>query len=144
MNAVSALSMNASALNTSAASVTSVNVPTAASMSAQVAARTNRVAGDTQIQSAGQTRTERTPKLKTQVDLLAQMQAIEAQLAARAQQAGDVNALDITYNKKQAMLSVKVKEQQTGDLVRELQFKDYKAMAYSNHGYKGAYVDITA
>ena len=134
MNAVSAANVN----------VTSMNVPTAASMTAQVAARTNRVAGDAQIQSAGQTRTERTPKLKTQVDWLAQMQAIEAQLAARAQQAGDVNALDISYSKKQAMLSVKVKEQQTGELVRELQFKDYKAMAYSNHGYKGAYVDLTA
>ena len=127
-----------------AVSATSVNVPTAASMSSQVAARTNRVAGDTNNQSAGQTRAERTPKLKSQVDLLAQMQAIEAQIAARAQQASDVNALDISYSKKQALLSVKVKEQQTGDLVRELQFKDYKAMAYSTHGYKGAYVDVSA
>lgn len=126
-----------------AVQATSVNVPTAASMSAQVSARPARLAGDTHIQSAGQSK-ERTPKLKSQADLQAQMQAIEAQIAARAQQAADVNSLDIAYSKKEALLSVKVKEQQSGDLVRELQFKDYKAMAYSNHGYKGAYVDIAA
>ena len=123
---------------------TSMNVPTAATMSAQVAARPNRVAGETQIQSAGQPRVERTPKIKSQTDLLAQLQAIEAQLAARAKQASDVNSLDISYSKKLAMLSVKVTEEQTGQLVRELQFKDYQARAYSNHGYKGGYVDITA
>ena len=123
---------------------TSMNVPTATSMSAQVAARPARLAGDSHIQTAGATSKERTPKLKTQEDLLAQMRLIEAQIAERAKQASDVNALDISYSKKEAMLSVKVKEQQTGDLVRELQFKDYKAMAYSNHGYKGGNVDIAA
>jgi uncharacterized FlaG/YvyC family protein len=134
MNAVSATTAN----------VTSVNVPTSASMSAQVAARSNRLAGDATTQSAGQTRVERTPKLKTQNDLLAQIKAIEAQIAARAEQARDVNSLDISYNKKESLLSVKVKEDRSGDLVRELQFKDYKAQAYSNHGYKGANVDISA
>ena len=132
------------ALSATTANVTSVNVPTSASMSAQVAARSNRLAGDATTQSAGQTRVERTPKLKTQNDLVAQIKAIEAQIAARAEQARDVNSLDISYNKKDALLSVKVKEDRTGDLVRELQFKDYKAQAYSNHGYKGANVDISA
>ena len=134
MNAVSAATAN----------VTPVNVPTAASMTAQVSARSNRLAGDTTIQSAGQPRVERTPKLKTQNDLLAQIKAIEAQIAARAEQAADVNSLDISYSKKDALLSVKVKEDRSGDLVRELQFKDYKAHAYASHGYKGANVDITA
>lgn len=132
------------ALSATTANVTSVNVPTSASMSAQVAARSNRLAGDATTQSAGQTRVERTPKLKTQNDLVAQIKAIEAQIAARAEQARDVNSLDISYNKKDSLLSVKVKEDRSGDLVRELQFKDYKAQAYSNHGYKGANVDISA
>ena len=123
---------------------TATNIPTLANMSAQVAARPNRVAGDAHIQTAGETRQERTPKLKTQDDLQAQMRAIEAQIAARAKQASDVNALDISYSKKDALLSVKIKEQLTGDLVRELQFKDYQAKAYSNHGYKGGNVDISA
>jgi hypothetical protein len=55
-----------------------------------------------------------------------------------------VNSLDISYNKKLAELSIKVEQQQTGDLIRELKFKDYKAMVYSPHGYKGGYVDMTA
>ena len=127
----------------SAISVTSVNVPTAASMSAQVSARPAKLAGDNLPQPAGQTKNARELKQADKPDMLAQLKAIEAQIAARAEQAANVNALNISYNKKEALLSVKVQEQQTGDLVRELKFKDYKAMAYSPHGYKGNYVDIT-
>ena len=76
--------------------------------------------------------------------MLENLKAIEAQIAARAQQAANVNTLDISYNKKEAVLSVKVEQQQTGDLIRELKFKDYKAMAYSPHGFKGGYIDLTA
>jgi uncharacterized FlaG/YvyC family protein len=125
-------------------SVSSVSVPTAASMSAQVSARPNRFAGETTVQMAGQVKDAPALKQKERTDLAAELKAIELQIANRAQQARDVNLLDISYSKQAAMLSVKVKEAQTGDLVRELQFKDYKAMAYSNHGYKGAYVDLTA
>jgi uncharacterized FlaG/YvyC family protein len=128
----------------SAISVTSVNVPTAASMSAQVSARPAKVAGDSLPQPAGQSQNAREIKQAEKPDMLAQLKAIEAQIAARAEQAANVNALDISYNKKEATLSVKVQEQQTGELVRELKFKDYKAIAYSPHGLKGAYVDMTA
>lgn len=128
----------------SGTSVTSVSVPTAASMSAQVSARPAKLAGDNLPQPAGQTKNAREIKQAEQPDMLAQIKAIEAQLAARAQQAADVNALNISYNKQEALLSVKVKEQQTGELIRELKFKDYKAMAYTSHGYKGTYLDITA
>ena len=128
----------------SAISVTSVNVPTAASMSAQVSARPAKVAGDSLPQPAGQSQNAREIKQAEKPDMLAQLKAIEAQIAARAEQAANVNLLDISYNKKEAALSVKVQEQQSGDLVRELKFKDYKAMAYSPHGLKGAYVDMTA
>lgn len=122
-------------------SVTSVNVPTAASMSAQVAARPNKVAGNTTPQIAGLGKDALEVKQKEKPDMLANLKAIEAQIAARAKEAANVNSLDISYNKREALLSVKVQEQQTGDLIRELKFKDYKAMVYAPHGYKGAYVD---
>lgn len=125
-------------------SVTSVNVPTAASMSAQVAARPNKVAGNTTPQIAGLGKDALEVKQKEKPDMLANLKAIEAQIAARAKEAANVNSLDISYNKREALLSVKVQEQQTGDLIRELKFKDYKAMVYAPHGYKGANVDVAA
>jgi uncharacterized FlaG/YvyC family protein len=125
-------------------SVTSVNVPTVASMSQQVSARPNRVAGDTTPQVAGLSKNALEVKQKEKPDMLAGLKEIEAQIAARAEQAADVNTLDIAYNKKLALLSVKVEQQQTGDLVRELRFKDYKAAVYAPHGFKGAYVDMSA
>ena len=125
-------------------SVTSVNVPTAASMSAQVSARPNKVAGDVAPQVAGKSKDALEVKRQAQPDMLENLKAIEAQIAARAQEAANVNSLNISYNKKEALLSVKVEEQQTGDLVRELKFKDYQAMVYSPHGYKGGYVDVKA
>lgn len=128
----------------SAISVTSVNVPTAASMSVQVSARPAKLAGDNLPQPAGENKNARELKQADKPDMLAQIKAIEAQIAARAEQAANLNALDISYNKKEAALSVKVQEQQTGELIRELKFKDYKAMAYTSHGYKGTVLDITA
>jgi hypothetical protein len=113
-------------------------------MSAQVSARPNRVAGDVAPQIAGKSKDALEVKRQAQPDMLTNLKLIEAQLAARAEQAANVNRLDISYNKQEAVLSVKVQEQQTGDLIRELKFKDYKAIAYSPHGYKGAVVDITA
>ena len=125
-------------------SVTSVNVPTAASMSAQVSARPNKVAGEPAPQVAGLSKNALEVKQKEKPDMLANIKLIEAQIAERAKQAANVNSLDISYNKKLAELSVKVEQQQTGDLIRELKFKDYKAMVYGPHGYKGAYVDVAA
>jgi hypothetical protein len=119
-------------------------MPTAASMSAQVSARPNKVAGDATPQIEGKSQTALELKRQAQPDMLANLKLIEAQIAERAQQASNVNKLDISYNKQEALLSVKVEQQQTGDLIRELKFKDYKAIAYSPHGYKGAVVDITA
>lgn len=127
-----------------AVGVSSVIVPTAASMSAQIAARPNKVAGNSAPQIAGLGKDALEVKQKEKPDMLANLKAIEAQIAARAQEAANVNSLDISYNKREALLSVKVQEQQTGDLIRELKFKDYKAMVYAPHGYKGAYVDTAA
>lgn len=122
-----------------AVSVSSVNVPTAASMSAQVSARPNKVAGNAVPQIAGLGKDALEVKEIKKPDMLANLKAIEAQIEARAKEAANVNSLDISYNKKEALLSVKVQEQQTGDLIRELKFKDYKAIVY-----KGAYVDMSA
>ncbi len=127
-----------------AVGVSSVNVPTTASMSAQVAARPNKVAGNSAPQVAGLSKDALDVKQKEKPDMLANLKAIEAQIAARAQEAANVNSLEISYNKREALLSVKVQEQQTGDLIRELKFKDYKAVVYGSHGYKGAYVDMAA
>jgi len=124
-------------------SITSVNVPTSASMSAQISARPNKAAGEGAPQVAGQAKNALQIKQDEKPDMLAALKAIEVQIAERAKQAANVNMLDIAYNKKEALLSVKVEQQQTGDLIRELKFKDYKAMVYGPHGYKGAYVDIT-
>jgi hypothetical protein len=113
-------------------------------MSAQVSARPNTVAGEPAPQVAGLSKNALDVKQKEKPDMLANLKVIEAQIAARAQEAANVNSLDISYNKREALLSVKVQEQQTGDLIRELKFKDYKAMVYGSHGYKGAYVDTAA
>lgn len=125
-------------------SITSVNTSVKAPWSAQSPAQLNRAAGNSTPQVAGQGKDALEIKQKEKPDLLAGLKVIEAQISARAEQAANVNRLDISYQKKEALLSVKVQEQQTGDLVRELQFKDYKALAYSTHGYKGAYVDTKA
>jgi hypothetical protein len=138
------ISTKAEYLVVNSVSVSSVNIPTAASMAAQVSARPNKVAGLSSPQLAGLNKSALEVKQQETPDLLASLKAIEAQIAARAKEAANVNALDISYNKKQALLSVKVEQQQTGDLIRELKFKDYKAMVYSPHGFKGGYVDTEA
>jgi len=124
--------------------ITSVNVPTAASLSQQVSARPNRVAGDATPLVAGLSKNAREVKQQEKPDMLANLKAIEAQIAARAEASANINTLDISYNKKEALLSVKVQEQQTDELIRELKFKEYKAMAYAPYGFKGAHVDLAA
>lgn len=125
-------------------SVSSVNVPTAASMSAQVSARIDRLAGETLPQQAGQTKHTRETPEKVSSNLVASIKATEEQTVARAQQTTDVNSFDISDNRKEALLAVKVEQQQAGDLIRELKSRDYKAMAYSVHGYKGSAIDTQA
>lgn len=123
---------------------------TSARLSAQLAARSSQQAGEVFAQQAGQTQgaTAAKQKEKTQAsektDLQASLKAIQSQIDARIEQANDVNTLDISYSKKAALLSVKVMQEQTGDLVRELQYKDFKAMGFSAQGRKGAYVDVSA
>ena len=65
--------------------ITSVNVPTAASLSQQVSARPNRVAGDATPLVAGLSKNAREVKQQEKPDMLANLKAIEAQIAARAE-----------------------------------------------------------
>lgn len=125
-------------------SIAAVSSPLSNHGPARASAAPNRTAGNDAPQIAGKNKDALEVKQNEKPDLLASLKAIEAQIAARAQQAANVNTLDISYSKKEALLSVKVQQQQTGNLIRELQFKDYKALAYSPHGYKGAYLDVVA
>lgn len=124
--------------------VTSVHVPASASMLAQVSVRPNRLAGINLPQPAGETKNPTSIKQAEKADRLGLAKAVDERLVVRPEKIINQNSLNISYNKQEALLSVKVQERQTGDLIRELKFKDYKAMAYSSHGYKGGSVDITA
>ena len=112
-------------------------------MTAQSAARPNVHAGEVFTRQAGQTKESGShPAVKN--DLSVQTKADKAAIKARIEQSQDVSKLDIAYSKQEATLSVKVTEAKTQQLIREINFRDFKAMSYSNHGYKGAYVDLTA
>lgn len=123
---------------------TFVHAPASASMSAQVFARPNHLAGTNMPQPAGEVKDAKNIKQAERTDRLEQIKSLEAQIAASAKPVTSQSVLNISYNKQEDLLSVKVQDRQSNDLIRELKFRDYKAMAYSNHGYKGGSVDITA
>lgn len=104
----------------------------------------SKLAGANFPQPAGEIKSGAEIKQTEKTSRLEQMKVLDAQIATYAEQSKNQNALNISYSKKEALLSVKVQERQSGELVRELKFKDYKAIAYSTHGYKGGSVDITA
>jgi hypothetical protein len=124
--------------------VTAINIPTSASMLAQVSARPNRVAGDATPQVAGQNKNALEVKQIDKPDMLANLKAIEAQIAARATAQTQPNPADLPDSKKQAQLAIQVQAQQNEDQQRALQLKNYKEAAYSAHGFKGAYIDSAA
>lgn len=109
--------------------VSSVNVPSAASMSAQVSARRNQVAGDTYAIPAGSDRDtlslKNQSKLKTSVEMKAEKTPIES---APTQSAPEVS----------------FKDAQVDALKKELVADSNKATAYASHGNKGTYVDFSA
>jgi len=115
---------------------------------AQVAPPASRVAGESSPRVAGERTDARTLSQDRQeavgTSLQAQLRLIQAQIAERTRQAGDVQALNFNYSKSDAALTVKVMQAQTGEQVRELVFRDYQAMALSNRGQKGRNVDLMA
>jgi hypothetical protein len=125
-------------------SVTSIQVPIAASMSAQVAARPNKVVGEASPQVAGEAKSALAIKEKEKPSLLVDLKNIEAQIAARAIEARNVNVPDVSFNRTEIAQSAKVEQQQAADLSQELKLRDYKEVAYSRPGFKGAHVDLKA
>jgi hypothetical protein len=109
--------------------VSSVNVPSAASMSAQVSARSNRVAGDTYAVPAGSDRDtlslKNQSKFKTPVEMKAEKKPIEA--------APTQSTTEVFFN-----------EARVDALNKELVADGNIATAYASHGNKGTYVDFSA
>jgi len=77
-------------------------------------------------------------------DPLAEIQADKEVRAQRQAQAQDRSQLNIAYDKQSSTLSVKVVNKQSGEFIRQLDFKGFHAMEFSTHGYKGGYVDSAA
>jgi uncharacterized FlaG/YvyC family protein len=78
------------------------------------------------------------------VDPAAEMQADKAVRAQRQAQAQDQSQLNYSFDKQSSTLSVKVVNQQSGQFIRQLDFKGFHAMEFSTHGYKGHVVDNAA
>ena len=75
------------------------------------------------------------------VDPAAEMQADKELRAQRQAQAQDQSQLNYSFDKQSSTLSVKVVNQQSGQFIRQLDFKGFHAMEFSTHGYKGKVVD---
>ena len=78
------------------------------------------------------------------VDVSAEIQADKEVRAQRQAQAQDRSQLNIAYDKQSSTLSVKVVNKQSGEFIRQLDFKGFHAMEFSTHGYKGRVVDNAA
>ena len=124
--------------------MTAINIPSAASMGAQVSARPNRVAGDATPQVAGQNKNALEVKQIEKPDMLANLKAIEAQIAARASEPKNLKPSEMPDSKQLAQQAIKVQAQHNEDLHHDLQLKNYKEAVYSANGLKGAYIDTAA
>jgi hypothetical protein len=110
---------------------------------ARAAAQPNVKAGQNVAQPAG---TERPPAKITQaekVSLSESLQKMQAERAARTQAARDVNSLDFSYSKAEALLRLQVMREETGQKVRELEFRDYQVRGVPKVQPKGGLVDMT-
>ncbi len=109
----------------------------------RAAAQPNVKAGQAVAQPAG---TERTPaqiKQAQKVPLGESLQKLQAERNALAQAARDVNNLDFTYSKPEALLRLQVVREENGQKVRELEFKDYQVRGFPKVQAKGGLVDMT-
>ncbi len=68
---------------------------------------------------------------------------MQAERAARTQAARDVNSLDFSYSKAEALLRLQVMREETGQKVRELEFRDYQVRGVPKVQPKGGLVDMT-
>lgn len=78
------------------------------------------------------------------VDVTAEIQADKEVRVQRLNQSLDKSQLNYSFDKQSSTLSVSVVNKQSGDFIRRLDFKDFHAMEFSTHGYKGRVVDNAA
>jgi uncharacterized FlaG/YvyC family protein len=78
------------------------------------------------------------------VDVSAELQADKEVRAQRLNQSLDKSQLNYSFDKQSSVLSVKVVNKQSGDFIRQIDFKGFHAMEFSTHGYKGRVVDNAA
>ena len=78
------------------------------------------------------------------VDMAVEIQADKEVRVQRLNQSLDRSQLNYSFDKPSSTLSVKVVNKQSGEFIRQLDFKGFQAMAYSTHGYKGHLVDNAA
>ena len=78
------------------------------------------------------------------VDVTAEIQADKEVRVQRLNQSLDKSQLNYSFDKQSSTLSVKVVNKQSGDFIRQLDFKGFHAMEFSTHGYKGRVVDNAA
>jgi len=92
---------------------------------------------------AGASKAQQTPAevQAKKVDPAVQMQADKELRVQRQAQAQDQSQLNYSFDKQSSTLSVKVVNQQSGQFIRQLDFKGFHAMEFSTHGYKGKVVD---
>ncbi len=77
-------------------------------------------------------------------DVAAEIQADKEVRVQRQAQAQDKSQLNYSFDKQSSTLSVKVVNKQSGDFIRQIDFKGFQAMEFTNHGYKGRIVDNAA
>jgi uncharacterized FlaG/YvyC family protein len=78
------------------------------------------------------------------VDVTAEIQADKEVRVQRLNQSMDKSQLNYSFDKQSSTLSVKVVNKQSGEFIRQIDFRGFQAMEYSSHGYKGRYVDNAA
>jgi len=78
------------------------------------------------------------------VDVAAEIQADKEVRVQRLNQSMDKSQLNYSFDKQSSTLSVKVVNKQSGEFIRQIDFRGFQAMEYSSHGYKGRYVDNAA
>ncbi len=78
------------------------------------------------------------------VDPAGEAQAIKEVRVLRQNQALEKSQLNYAFDKKSGTLSVAVTHQQTGEIVRQIEYPGFQAMVYQSHGYKGRLIDDQA
>lgn len=119
--------------------VSSVNVPSSASMGAQVPARRNRVAGDAYAVPAGSDQDTLSLKNQSKFKPLAATKAEKKPVETASIQF----TAEASFDEVQKRQALEKKQSQVQALNHEVITDAYKASAYASHGNKGSYIDFS-